>query len=121
MQFSSKPPFNDDPEPWARFPDKGAGGVRSPKNPKGYLYWNPRPEYERPQHNPTNPILARFRERIEKTGEEAYWGDNWDATMDYLDHAIDFSYHAKEPLIQLEHARRVLTRLATARTKEESR
>ena len=59
-----------------------------------------------------NPILADFRERIEKAAEHPYWGDNWDATMDYLDFASDFPRQANDKPEHVNHARKVLTRLA---------
>ncbi|WP_217181582.1 hypothetical protein [Streptomyces sp. AC495_CC817] len=70
-------------------------------------------------HNEVNPILAAFRARIAMTGEHPYWGDNWDATMDYLDFAmdyldfaIDFPHKVQDDPDHVDHARRVLSRLA---------
>lgn len=68
--FSSRPPFNDDPFPYisshgSRHAFPGTlGGER--------LVLDPRPEYERPQHNPTNPILTEFRRIVRETGNGLY-------------------------------------------------
>lgn len=65
-QFSSKPPFNDDPAPWADYWERSAEQWAP-----GDVY-APRPEYERPQHNPTNPILTEFRRIVRGTGNGLY-------------------------------------------------
>lgn len=69
-QFSSKPPFNDDPEPW-----NGVGAED---------IWDPRPEYNRPQHNPTNPILTEFRKLHAETGNDL-WTDAYLSWSDLIE------------------------------------
>jgi len=81
----------------------------APFNHERYRYL-PRPEFDVPD----NPILARFRERIEETWEHPYWGDAWDSTMDYIGFASDFPYRVKETSAEIDHARRVLSKLAAA-------
>lgn len=70
--FSSCPPFNDGPEPYVDGHVNTAGYGRRFSIPLptpdhcqacGTRY-DPRPEFDRPQHNPTNPILAAFRRYI---------------------------------------------------------
>lgn len=79
VQFSSKPPFNDDP-----YPTYPPGG---------------HPMYDRPQHNPSNPILLEFRELHAATGNplwtDAYLSasdliEEWDEhDTKHWDHAMD--------------------------------
>lgn len=92
-QFSSKPPFNDDPTPWVRtHPDLGYMGRFESRFPNDThsnyrMKHSPRPEYNRPQHNPTNPILTEFRDIYhEKTPTiyQGYWelAEIWLELMD---------------------------------------
>lgn len=121
MQFSSKPPFNDDPEPWT---DNFTGDRTSQRT--GYMAstfssW-PRPEYERPQHNPTNPILAEFRkfcapdewDIVGDSARIALYADSWvDLMAEYPnDDRTAWGSLADLPRQNFDHARRVLTRLA---------
>lgn len=84
-QFSSKPPFNDDPEPWTDYWERSAE-----KWAPGDVF-APRPKYDRPQHNPTNPILLARRNN---PGEPIYYRnlERWPTWE------------------EVEHARKVLTR-----------
>lgn len=125
--FSSKEPFNDDPKPWvvALTPDYGTNGswrewrgraedwddalVRAEAdNPRwsGHTCGRlPRPEFARPQHNPTNPILAEIR--------SAYAGRAGRVPADVEIHLLPC--HLATPGVteaHVAHARRVLGRLA---------
>lgn len=72
-QFSSKPPFNDDPE-W--FCGKCGENSWVHAQSDSECIWEPvdlrRPEFERPQQNPTNPILVARREN---PGYNIYYKD----------------------------------------------
>lgn len=117
MQFSSKPPFNDDPSPWRqRMTNKRISatdhGAKMSSQKRGvaaralaYAY-NPRPEFERPQHNPTNPILSNYREF---RGEDLPFTTpgNWAYNLLHPSHEA-WSYANSE---QVKHAYKVLTRL----------
>lgn len=107
MQFSSKPPFNDDPSPWRqRMTNKRISatdhGAKMSSQKRGvaaralaYAY-NPRPEFERPQHNPTNPILTEFRNLHEATGNDL-WTDAYLSWSDLIEqdwHWRDEYFHA---------------------------
>lgn len=78
-QFSSKPPFNDDPKPYVTYADERKTDVRNAEwdiQSDGATEYvrvlDPRPEYDRPQHNPTNPILVARREN---PGYNIYYKD----------------------------------------------
>lgn len=118
MMFSSKPPFNDDPEPLVH-----ASGKRTPtfsyyfefepgeSGPFGKIATaslDPRPEFDRPQHNPTNTALVHFRQLHGKkpAAELANAAAHWSASLH--DMRIAGAYTADEE----DHARRVLARLA---------
>lgn len=60
MQFSSKPQFIDE-DPWVSMVT-GARYSEPPKYGHGRFRFEPRPEYNRPQTNPTNRILTELRE-----------------------------------------------------------
>lgn len=97
--YSSREPFNDDPLPW-RVAVGPWRGSRADARYAVEMERDPRPEYNRPQNNPTNPILVARREH---PGENIYYWDleRWPTEG------------------EKEHARRVLTRLANFQ-KEES-
>lgn len=92
-QFSSKPPFNDDPEPY-ECNMKAPGDLRHTEKDTwtcvDYSH-RPRPEFNRPQHNATNPILVARRNN---PGEPIYYRnlERWPTWE------------------EVEHARKVLTR-----------
>lgn len=112
--FASRLPFNDDPLPWV-----GQPGIEGMPNrygsrevAEGIPFWDTatheaRPEFELPQHNPTNPALAHFRElhgrktRHEMTNAAVHW------LASLRDMRIAGAYTATEE----QHARRVLSRL----------
>lgn len=117
-QFSSRPPFNDDPLPWT---DPRGENRHGP-----YGGWSseyaPRPEFDRPQHNPTNPILTEFRKCAAEHGDAPRLAAHWTksdwmwAEMCLKDHSfVDEPIGTPE---QERHARRVLTRLANLADKE---
>lgn len=136
-QFSSRPPFNDDPEPY-RY-NNNQSIRRSLNDMPVPITHDPRPEFNRPQHNPTNPILAAFREEIEGgSGRERYsWGAGCMVRYTQREattHVIGYFLTQMEPmgndprlpriafgidasLAHVQHAIRVLTRLANL-TKE---
>lgn len=104
MMFSSRPPFNDDPWPWVT--PTGTRGGYSEKYAH-IITHKPRPEYDRPQHNPTNPILVEYRgcrdEGLPFTRPEV-----WAYNLLHPQHRA-WAYATPE---QMKHAHRVLTRLA---------
>lgn len=104
--YSSREPFNDDPQPYVTYADDRRTEVRSKEwdiqsdGAVEYVrVYEPRPEHDRPQHNPTNPILVARRNN---PGENIYYRDleRWPTEA------------------EKDHARKVLTRLAAL--KEES-
>lgn len=99
--FSSREPFNDDPEPYLmwlrdgfkdhpikRFPsldDARAELEQYGGSPRGgEIQFDFRPEYDRPQHNPTNPILTEFRKLHEATGN-SLWSDAYLSWSDLIE------------------------------------
>lgn len=101
--FASRTPrdLNHDHMPWA-----DPCGWRSSSGHIGVKTYAPRPEFDHAQHNPPNPVLVALRRYVRVTGEALkevrtvlYALDagilNWGATDD-----------------QIDHARKVLTRLA---------
>lgn len=107
-QFSSRPPFNDDPLPWC----VAVGPWRGSRMDAQYAAEaarDPRPEFDRPQTNPTNPILAWFRTATDGSPKAArYVRDHWEATVGFArDRIIDGSTIEHEA-----HASRVIRRLA---------
>lgn len=127
-QFSSRPPFNDDPMPWVHdcsdvYDNDGTCALQGDRNPSTEPGWvtekfRPRPEFDRPQHNPTNPILTEFRGVAGR-----YYSFRRDLAW-WLECLNDpsFDYSAEGYLWtpeQVDHARRALTRLANL-TKEEA-
>ena len=66
--------------------------------------FDPRPEFDR-----------QPRSRVTKAGENSYWGDSWDTTMDWLDWATEADAFCRTEWITNQHltrARAVLSRLA---------
>lgn len=114
--FSSLRPFNNDPLPfYCESGDHRTEGRMVPATAgQGYVthpcshFWklSRRPEYDLPQHNPTNPILVKFRERSYPV---AYWVHRLSKG--------DLPCGVEASIEQIDHARRVLTRL-TNFTKE---
>lgn len=129
--YSSREPFNDDPYPnvWAGHSERNQmrtdtdmfrKGAPSYLGYEGNYVVRPRPEYNRPQNNPTNPILTCFREYAE--GRVGWLAAHWTSTdemwseMVLKDEKLDEHMGSSE---QEGHARKVLTRLAALK-KEES-
>lgn len=71
MQFSSKPPFIDE-DPWVSMVT-GARYSEPPKYGHGRFRFEPRPEYGRPQNNPTNRILDEIRSEAVDMDAEIRW------------------------------------------------
>lgn len=114
--YSSRPPFNDDPEPWV---DEFGGRFGYALSGDEHL---PRPEFDRPQHNPTNPILELFRKYAARRESAPHLAAHWTKSdVMWSEMCLkDFSV-IDEPIgtpAQEEHARRVLTRLANLADKE---
>lgn len=129
-QFSSRPPFNTDPAPYVvtltkrtPFTNPMTTGSVDEFLREDERVHDPRPQYERPQHNPTNPILARFRKWVEdETLADPSWATEWVAAMDdpdrvsdaadVLDELYEAPYRRKQREAEAQHARRVISRLA---------
>lgn len=60
-----------------------------------------------PQTNPTNPILLEFR------GRDWYYANIWDEAAWWLGSLEQYATEGHASLSQVDHARRVLTRLAS--------
>lgn len=117
--FTSKTPrdLNNDPEPWRGH----FSGHRWAHEPRDYVtHYEPRPEFDAVQHNEPNPILVAFRER-----GDAEFPESWIAALDARDAFGGFRewdvpqsyFHplTKATTHQVQHARRVLTRLPALR------
>lgn len=122
VMFSSRPPFNDDPKP-IHVDGRGVGpSLRFSEEDAPWAQpWmevamhRPRPEFDRPQHNPTNPILAAHREGL---------GDAWGLAQcvgiqinlgglpEWKDENAALHLLTTASRGQLRHARKVLERLA---------
>lgn len=122
--FSSKPPReNNDPYPNVWHGHSPYNQMRgdtdmfregAPYHFERYIY-RPRPEFDHVQHNAPNPILVEFRDNVARRGEDPYWGDTWDSTMDWLDQAQQSDTSCIEMGVttaHINHAQRVLKRLA---------
>lgn len=123
--YSSREPFNDDPFPRVTLHTGARHRDHLPTlDDATECRYDPRPEYNRPQHNPTNRILTHIRKNWEghstktkghlisihlnliKFAQESHEGEGWER-------------YTEETLSMMNHAREVLTRLA-AFEKEES-
>lgn len=113
--FSSRPPFNDDLKPWVYFDGtrREAPMNQHPENPYRVLWHHdPRPEFDSPQHNPTNPILSTFRkDLIEPGGEESIATLAWSWVRALAAGKSAFTLGQGKRAV--EHAHKVLTRLAS--------
>lgn len=118
--YSSREPFNVDPKPYVTYADDRRTDVRSKdwdiQSDGAVEYaraYEPRPEYDRPQNNPTNPILTEFR-------RSAPWDIAKAAAIEvrWLSGMRTAPVPATATYAQVNHARKVLTRLAAL--KEES-
>jgi len=88
--FASRPRFNDDPEPFIQYVD--------------HRVHCPRPEFDRPQHNPTNGVLALFRK------QRGPWAPLY-AHIDGFRNGIRRLASEGFTIAEIEHADRVLRRL----------
>jgi hypothetical protein len=128
--FASKTPrdLNHDPEPWVSH-----HGRHEDADPAGWDFdveftLHPRPEFDHVQHNPPNSILVQIREDNERS-QFAVNGvplsarlDMWLMSIANLDtfggfKSWDSPGHPRHVLTtaseqEIDHARRVLTRLA---------
>ncbi len=103
--YSSRPPFNDDPFPYLWPQEKliwTSGPLRSmfSEGDGINLIHDPRPEFDRPQHNRTNSILESLRAGI-AADPSNNWFRTFLVTLPNWDHG------------EVGHARRVLTRLVS--------
>lgn len=118
--FSSRPPFNDDPEPYL----SGVGSRHATNlNLPIWTYYAPRPQYNRRQHNPTNPVLTEFRAIYNETTPTIYQG-YWELAEIWLE-LMDEDPYMRDPrnwgalvdIVEFEHyqhARKVFERLVAA-------
>lgn len=116
VMFSSRHPFNDDPMAWV-----GRAGTHGMPNrygcrevAEGAPFWDtathdPRPEYARTQHNPSNPILVQTRADITLAPGDAH--EIIAAQVDLLTAGDDYWNLDVVTVEHIEHARRVLSRL----------
>lgn len=92
MQFSSKPPFNDDLGPWV----SEVTGSRYWERPKyGHGQFRYEPRHDRPQTNPTNRILDEIRSEATDMADEMRM--IWNS-----------AYYSDRTLAEREHAYKVL-------------
>ncbi|SJN43752.1 hypothetical protein FM104_12905 [Microbacterium esteraromaticum] len=119
--FSSRPPFNNDPQPWRaqdftgrtydhRVADENGAPASAARLRMGYIH-DPRPEYARTQHNPSNPILVQTRSDISLAPGAAH--EIIAAQLDLLNAGDDYWNLDVVTGEHIEHARRVLIRLIT--------
>jgi hypothetical protein len=100
MIFASTPPHNTDPKPY-----RSGSGIRAAE-PNGIIRnYRPRPEFDQPRAHDANPILVEFRRSspfdvADAAAREAAWL-----------RAPAAPAVAATPA-QIDHARRVLIRLA---------
>lgn len=106
-QYSSREPFNDDPMPF-----KNLHGSRyaEASAPGGFCIQcvtehDPRPWYDRPQTNPTNPILTEFRSALADYINKALCLTHY---IEYVTYGDVYGWSHQERF----HAQKVLTRLA---------
>lgn len=99
-----------DPTPWSRFPDAHSG-PRFADCDTGFLYYNPRPEFNQSFTNPVNPILAAFRQR-EDSGN-IFAVKQWVGFTTRWDGSI-----CEATSGEVRHARRVLTRILNLHTQK---
>lgn len=111
--FSSRPPFNGDPYGWVC---TEGPSCRHSRKLAPTTYWKPRPEFDRPQHNPTNPILEAFRDHVATQWVYLPEVSTYAEDVETFDGLRDDSFIGTTP-DQIDHARRVLARLASL-TKE---
>lgn len=113
--YSSREPFNDDPEP-LHLPDSDMRW--SAEDLRGMGVWNYKYD-PRPQNNPTNPILKDIRKNRPEGVSWAKMLKHYNWVTFAAAHYITEDWVRIIDEGQIEHARKVLTRLA-ALEKEES-
>lgn len=83
--YSSRDPFNDDPFPRVTVHTGARHRDHLPTlDDDTECRYDPRPEYDRPQNNPTNPILVEFRKLHEQTGNDL-WTDAYLSWSDLIE------------------------------------
>lgn len=130
MMFSSKTPrdLNRDPLPWVcpeahgydKMPVRHREGLADQIHFGVYrcngVRRNPRPEYDHPQHNEPNPILVETRKHLSDGGpaNAAAIISIRLRTLAWMLEAHETSWErlTDKTVLYIEHARRVLTRLA---------
>jgi hypothetical protein len=107
--YSSREPFNDDPYPYQSIQSASIGLdyrvneaslLSRPEQRQGYAL-KPRPEYDRPQNNPTNPILTEFRRLVNETGNGLYvtaWLFSGDLLEEWESYPLEQWHHAMDVL-----------------------
>jgi len=98
--FSSREPFNDDPEPWL-YELSNIGPARKSSSDI-HTWFRPRPKFDRPQNNPTNRALLAYRRGPQDPYEflfelESRWATQFthserDHARDVVDRLIALSY-----------------------------
>lgn len=108
---------NADPTPWV-----GADGSRRARYSRFAPRFDPRPEFDRPLTNEANPILGAFRKHREAVREAGF--EPTRVLLSELDQMVpgrdNIDTSAEDDRVtsdQINHARRILTRLANL-TKE---
>lgn len=120
--FASKTPrdLNRDPEPFVWRGTKLRSGTAHPGEAIDHA---PRVAFDAVQHNPSNPILVRFRKWVEgETLADPSWAAEWVEAMDdvtvesdaarVLDVLYETPYRRRERAAHELHARAVISRLA---------
>lgn len=112
--FASKTPrdLNRDPRPYRHAANEArVKHYIEGQEAYGWAY-DPRPEYDHAQHNEPNPILLAFRQH--RTWEWVYINEDqsYAESVERFDGLRDESFMNVSPE-QINHARRVLTRLAS--------
>lgn len=110
-QFCSRPPFNDDPQPYIL--KYGIAPMRVDEGSTLGFYDNyihdPRAQYEHPQTNPTSDLLVYFRGFLDqRTGED--FRQEALSLLESLDEVVGYTSD------EVEHARRVLEHLSRIET-----
>lgn len=119
--FASKTPrdLNRDPVPYRIWTGPWFG-TRTSRPIPGMTEHDPRPEFDHVQHNAPNPVLVAFRDD-KNSGPVGYVVDgrrpsrleHWLMQIAPLDRtAVAIGTGTQPSVAQIDHARRVLTRLA---------
>lgn len=118
MIYSSRPPFNDDPQPYRQMMAFARAASRESASAQHAWVYDPRPEHSRPQHNPTNTLLAHFRMIDAGRGEYEDWlrdiDENPHVWVRRRGGGLALGSMVGYTDDEIDHARKVLTRLANA-------